>query len=82
MGGEGGAQRDVGEAVSKPAPARVEIKSKKAAGKGESSYKKVQTKGERRAKGQQAEVDNRETKEASINYKVSKMFLNLTCSWA
>ena len=33
-GGQGGAQAEVGEAVSKPAPAKAETKPKKGGGKG------------------------------------------------
>ncbi|ELV11292.1 Non-histone chromosomal protein HMG-14 [Tupaia chinensis] len=49
--------------LSAKPPAKVEIKPKKAAGKDKSSDKRVQTKGKRGAKGKQAEVANRDTKE-------------------
>uniref|UniRef100_H0XT22 High mobility group nucleosome binding domain 1 n=1 Tax=Otolemur garnettii TaxID=30611 RepID=H0XT22_OTOGA len=47
----------------KPAPAKVETKPKKAAGKDKTPDKEAQPKGKRGAKGKQAEVANRETKE-------------------
>ncbi|ELW68391.1 Non-histone chromosomal protein HMG-14 [Tupaia chinensis] len=57
-GGQGRAQEEISEAAAK-----METKPKKAAGKDKSSDKRVQTKGKRGAKGKQAEVANRDTKE-------------------
>ncbi|ELW70222.1 Non-histone chromosomal protein HMG-14 [Tupaia chinensis] len=51
------------ERLSAKPPAKLEMKPKKASGEDKSSDERVQTKGKRGAKGKQAEVANRDTKE-------------------
>ena len=65
-------KRRWGRLSAKPASAKVEAKPQKAAAKEKSSDKEVQTKGKRGAKGKQAEVPNKETKEDNCRKRRNK----------